>query len=188
MRRSLLILAILVIVNLVGILVILAARPSPTQITIIPPQPTATPFPTPTHEPILVYVTGAVQNPQTQLSLPYRSRVQDAVEGAGGATANADLTLVNLVDILHDGDLVYVPTIGEAQVSVPTRTGGGIVYINTASLAELTTLPGIGEVTAQAIIDYRETNGDFTALEQLDAVEGIGTTTLESIRDLVSFD
>jgi competence protein ComEA len=164
-------------------------QPVPVQITINPPVPTPTVGPTATHEPILVYVTGAVNNPQVTVSLPYGSRVQDAIDAAGGLAENADLERVNFAGILRDGDQVHVLSIEELTEEVlPTASGGGIVFINSATLEELMALPNIGAATAQAIIDYRETNGRFENIEDLDNVEGIGPATLEELEPLISFE
>lgn len=196
----------------VGVLVALAAsgvlllmsRPTPTAITIIPPEPTVTPLPSVTPAPLQIYVTGAVASPQQVVQLPVGSRVQDALTAAGGTLPNADLERVNLADILRDGDQVHVPLqaqaaaeIGagvvdvgaqvadEAELATPARVQ--TLNINTATLAELTTLPRIGEVTAARIIAYREANGAFSELAQLGEVEGIGDATLTSLAPLIRF-
>jgi competence protein ComEA len=168
---------VIAIAIIVGGVLLWLNQPVPVQITINPPIPTATPEPTAsptpspspeptaTREPILVYVTGAVNSPETSISLPYGSRVQDAIDAAGGLAENADLEEV-----------------------IPTASGGGIVFINSATLEELMTLPNIGEATAQAILDYREANGNFASIEDLDNVEGIGPATLEELAPLISFE
>jgi competence protein ComEA len=192
---------VIAIAIIVGGVLLWLNQPVPVQITINPPIPTATPEPTAsptpspspeptaTREPILVYVTGAVNSPETSISLPYGSRVQDAIDAAGGLAENADLERVNLVGILRDGDQVHVPRIGEGEEEViPTASGGGIVFINSATIEELMTLPNIGEATAQAILDYREANGNFASIEELDNVEGIGPATLEELAPLISFE
>jgi competence protein ComEA len=135
-----------------------------------------------------VYVTGEVSRPQTMLILPTGSRVEDAIEAAGGTTDNADLTRVNLSQFLNDGDLVYVPPLEGEDIQTPTPNRPPLVHVNGASLEELETLPGIGPALAQAIIDYRIENGPFTGLEDMDNVPGIGPSKLEAIRDLVVFD
>lgn len=184
--------AILVIAIIIGGVLLLMSRPEPTEITINPPLPTATDAPTSTPEPITVYITGEVNEPQSTITLPFDSRVSDAVEQAGGFTEDANLDLVNLAGIVRDGDQIHVPSIFEEEESdeatVPTPSGGGVVYINTATSEELQTLPGIGETTAQAILDYRDENGAFASLEDLDNVPGIGPSTLENIAELISFD
>jgi competence protein ComEA len=167
-----------------------SGRPQPVEITIHPPEPTATPEPTHTPEPILVYITGEVNTPETTVTLPYGSRVSDALEAAGGLTDNADIERVNLAAIARDGDQIHVPTIGDdaIELALPTPSGGEVVYVNSATVEELSTLPGIGASTAQAIIDYRTENGSFSSLEDLDNVPGIGPSTLENIAELVSFE
>jgi len=136
---------------------------------------------------LAVYVTGAVENPGVYY-LPEESRVQDALEAAGGPTGNADLDRVNLAERVHDEDQIYFPEIGEENVP-STRMGGleeELININTAGLAELEGLPGIGPALAQSIIDYREAHGTFGAVEEIMEVEGIGQGIFEDIRDLIT--
>lgn len=179
---------IIVLVALVGgAVLLLTSRPQPVQITINPPVPTSTPAPTPTFAPITVYVTGAVQKPEQTITLPYRSRVQDAVTAAGGTTADADLVKVNLADYLHDGDQVHVPVKGQA-VELPTPSGGVVVHINTATVEELDTLPGIGPTLAADIIAYRDANGMFKTMSDLDNVPGVGPALMEQLQGLLAFD
>ncbi|MBI5669665.1 MAG: helix-hairpin-helix domain-containing protein [Chloroflexi bacterium] len=166
---------------------LLATRPPPVKITINPPLPTATPLPTDTPAPITVYVTGAVAKPESLLTLPRGSRVQDALDAAGGTLDSADLEQVNLAGLLRDGDQVHVPEQGQ-EIVLPTPSGGGIVNVNAATAEELGTLPGVGPTLAERIIAYREANGAFANLEALDAVEGIGPALLEKIKDLVVFE
>jgi competence protein ComEA len=143
---------------------------------------------TPTPGMIEVYVTGEVAAPQALVSLPSGSRVEDAINAAGGAGSNADLSRVNLSQILNDGDLVYVPPLVGESIQTPTPNHLPLVHVNSASVEELDTLPGIGPSLAQAIVDYRTENGPFTSLEDLDNVPGIGSSKLDAIRDLVVFD
>lgn len=128
---------------------------------------------------VVVHVTGAVSAPGVY-TLPSDARVDDAVRAAG-ATAEADLSQLNLAQKLADGQKITVPAIGSVSGSEGTATtpadassDGALVNINTASLEELETLPSIGEVRAQAIITYRETNGGFRTIEELQEVSGIG--------------
>lgn len=136
---------------------------------------------TATSSEVVVHVTGAVSTPGIY-TLPSDARVDDAVRAAG-ATAEADLSQLNLAQKLADGQKITVPAIGSASTSAGEGTtttpadassDGALVNINTASLEELETLPSIGEVRAQAIITYRETNGGFRTIEELQEVSGIG--------------
>jgi len=159
-------------------------------ITIHPPLPTATPAPTPTREPIQVYVTGAVANPEQTYTLPWGSRVEDALAAAGGLTDAANRSAVNLAAIVRDGDQIHIAaTTGSADAfELATPSGGRRVQINSASQEELETLPGVGPVTAQRIIEYREQVGDFSDLDDLDQVSGIGPSILENLQDQIVFD
>lgn len=170
-----------------GAALLLSTQPQPVQIIINPPVPTGTPLPSDTPAPIMVYITGAVANPEQTLTLPPGSRVQDAIDAAGGTTETADLELVNLASILRDGDQIHVPEINQ-EVALPTASGGGIVHINSATVEELDALPGVGPALAERIIAYRELNGPFTALEDLDHVEGIGPALLADLQGLIVFD
>lgn len=136
---------------------------------------------------LFVDVVGAVRRPGLY-RLPDGSRVADAVSRAGGATRRADLSLVNLAAPLADGLQVVVPRrqSGSAGAAGGSTTPAGPVHLNTATLEQLDTLPGVGPVTAQKILDYRQKNGAFTAVDDLDAIPGIGPARLDTLRDLVA--
>lgn len=185
-RTTIIVFAVVALLIVGGGVLLLASQPAPVSITINPPQPTATAEPSATPGPITVYVTGAVNQPESMIELPDSSRAQDAITAAGGATDNADLERVNLAQILRDGDQVHVPAIG-VEAALPTP-GDSRVAINTASVEELATLPGIGPALAQRIIDHREAFGPFADLAALDEVSGIGPALLDGLRDLVVFD
>ena len=171
-----------------GGVLLLVTRPQPVEITIYPPVPTATALPTSTPSPLTVYVTGAVASSETLHTLPPGSRVEDAINAAGGMTGRADLSRVNLAAILRDGDQIHVPALNEFETALPTPGSGEIVYINSATLEELDRLPGVGPALAQAIHDYRQDNGAFASLEALDDVSGIGPAMLEQLEGLISFE
>ena len=187
--RNTIVAFIIVVVALVGgITLLLTSRPQPVQITINPPVPTATPAPTSTFAPISVYVTGAVQKPDQTITLPYRSRVQDAITAAGGTTEQADLQKVNLADYVHDGDQIDVPVKGQT-VELATPSGGVVVvHINTATAEELDALPGVGPTLAADIIAYRDANGMFKSMSDLDKVSGVGPSLMEQLQGLLAFD
>ncbi len=127
---------------------------------------------------VVVHVAGAVSAPGVY-TLPADSRVDDAVRAAG-ATADADLSQLNLAQKLADGQKITVPAAGEtpapADNAAPSDSGqsGALININTATREELETLPSIGEVRAQAIIAYREEHGGFRTTDELMEVSGIG--------------
>ncbi|HZB86102.1 MAG TPA: helix-hairpin-helix domain-containing protein, partial [Gaiellaceae bacterium] len=138
---------------------------------------------------LVVHVVGAVREPGLY-RLREGSRVDDAIQRAGGPKPKAALELVNLASPVADGQQVVVPVRGSAGPSVTSSPGapgttGGIVHLNSATLEDLDALPGVGPVTAQKILDYRTANGAFSSVDELDAVPGIGPATLEELRPLV---
>lgn len=138
---------------------------------------------------LVVHVVGAVREPGLY-KLREGSRVDDAIQRAGGPKPKAALELVNLASPVADGQQVVVPLRGSGGATVPGSPGaagatGGVVHLNSATLEELDTLPGVGPVTAQKILDYRTANGAFSSVDELDAVPGIGPATLEELRPLV---
>jgi competence protein ComEA len=157
-----------------------------TPIVVSTPSLDPTPLATPTPAPIRVHVSGAVRQPDVY-ELPPGSIVKDAVEAAGGPADDADLDGVNLAVELRDQQQVYVPRQGEVSPISPTVGGGGAsagpVNINTATAAELETLPGIGPKTADAIVEHREANGPFETIEDIMDVPGIAEGTFEKIKD-----
>ena len=143
---------------------------------------------------VTVHVVGQVRRPGI-VTLGAGARVADAIDEVGGATGRADLGSVNLARLLVDGELVVVPTPGESIAAAPAPgaaapaagapaggapaggaapAAGGPVNLNTADLATLETLPGVGPVLAQRILDWRTEHGRFTAVEELGEVSGIG--------------
>jgi competence protein ComEA len=139
---------------------------------------------------VLVDVAGAVHRPGVY-RLPAGARVTDAVERAGGARRGADLSALNLAQKLEDGRQVLVPKRGPAGAAAATAPGlpGTVpappVDLNTATLEQLDTLDGVGPVTAQKILEYRQQHGGFGSVEELGQVSGIGPKTLAALRDHV---
>ena len=153
-----------------------------------PEQPT---IPVPQVLDIVIHIDGAVYYPGV-FTLPYGSRVNDALALAGGATEEADLSLINLAAFLHDAQQVIIPTayceIPEPSFQTAATQNGGLININTASVSDLTALPGIGPVRAENIVNHRETNGPFTSIDQLTNVPQIGSGTLENVRTLITVE
>ena len=143
---------------------------------------------------ITVDVKGAVKAPGIY-DLPVGSRVNDAVQKAGGLTEQADSKSLNLAQKVSDEALVYVPTKGEEAASQQTASGTASstskekkINLNKASLEELKQVKGLGGKRAQDIIDHRETNGKFKSVDELKKVSGIGAKMIEKLKDYVTVD
>ncbi|MGA6164329.1 ComEA family DNA-binding protein [Amycolatopsis magusensis] len=137
---------------------------------------------------LVVSVIGKVVKPGL-VTLPAGARVADAVRAAGGILPETDLATVNLARRLTDGEQLDVGAPPQAPGPAPTSPGAGPtvkVDLNTASLTQLDDLPGVGEVTAKRILDWRNEHGRFTAVEQLREIEGIGETRFTRLRDQVT--
>jgi len=141
---------------------------------------------------LTVHVAGAVNRPGLY-QLKEGSRVADALERAGGPTADALIDNVNLAAKVTDGQKILITRAAPSQSSTAgaaaveqAATPGGLVNINIASEAELDRLPGIGPSMARRIIDYREKKGSFSSVNELDNVEGIGPSKLGELKDLVT--
>jgi competence protein ComEA len=163
--------------------------------------PVLNPSPIPTPAPVRVYVSGAVANSDVYF-LPPGSIIKDAIIAAGGFTPDADREGINQALELQDQQQIHVPRLGETNAPPPVQGGlvqqkpasrsaapaatGGLINLNTATLAELDSLPGIGPAIAQRIIEYRQTAGGFKSINQITEVSGIGDATLAKIKDLVT--
>lgn len=153
---------------------------------------------------IKVYISGEVKSPGV-VSISNNDRLVDAVDKLGGLTSNADLNRVNLALKIEDGNHYIIPKIGEEinigdintnqnmnnnnnsnSLEVTNNTSGNKLNINTASESELDSLPGVGEVTAKKIIDYRNENGKFSSIEDIKNVKGIGDNKFEDIKDSIT--
>ncbi|MCX6499779.1 MAG: helix-hairpin-helix domain-containing protein [Arthrobacter sp.] len=155
---------------------------------------------------IVVHVAGAVGSPGV-VELPGGSRLHEAIKAAGGSTAAADLNRLNLAAVLEDGQKILVPERGSPERGSPDgaaaaeatgpaagtdgKGGGGTgppvakINLNTAGVEELATLPRVGPVLAQRIVDWRKQHGRFRTVEELDAVEGVGPKLLAALLPLV---
>ena len=141
----------------------------------------------PAARPVVVDVAGAVRRPGLY-RLQQGARVVDAIARAGGLTLHAERTAVNLAAPLADGQQVLVaargsPTAGAAGGAPAATTGP--VSLSSASAEQLDALPGVGPVTAQKIVAYRQEHGSFTSVDGLDAIPGIGPARLADLRPLV---
>lgn len=147
---------------------------------------------------MVVHVSGAVRAPGV-VTLPAGSRVHQAISAAGGAAADADLDVLNLAAVAEDGQKIHLPRQGElpggdgagsqgqGSTAPPAAAGAGAkININTAGVDELDALPKVGPVLAQRIVDWRKEHGPFSAIEDLDAVDGVGPKMLETLLPLVT--
>jgi len=174
-----------------GVLVFFSRAPAGNAITLQP---------APTDAPIAVHVIGAVPRPGLY-EFPEGTRIQDAIDAAGGLLAEADSASLNLAALLEDGQQLNIPyAVGSEPVlnattlelpSSATSTPAAnpdvdLIDINTATLEEFDSLPGIGPTTAQKILEYRDANGPFAAIEDIMNVSGIGPSTFEDIKDLIT--
>jgi competence protein ComEA len=169
-----------------GLLLLTTAKPRGEPIQLLPP---------PTPGPVIVHVAGAVINPGVY-RIPPASRVGEVIDIAGGLSDNADDSLINLAQLVADGEQVWVPyqiqyaadqdfvEVGKAS---PTQSQlMSLININTATQTELESLTGIGPVYARAIIEYRLENGPFEKIEDIQDVKGIGPVTFEKIRTSIT--
>jgi competence protein ComEA len=136
---------------------------------------------------VVVAVSGLVHKPGL-VRLPAGSRVADAIDAAGGALPGTDLSMLNLARKVADGELIVVGLAASAMpaASAPGGGGTGPVNLNTATTEQLQTLPGVGPVLAQRIIDYREQNGGFHTVEDLRKVTGIGDARFNELKSRVT--
>ena len=150
----------------------------------------------PTPAPIVVHVLGAVRN-EGAYKLPPGSRIVDAIDAAGGASADADLSRLNLAARAPDGARLHIPLAdgdpvgspGAVDEDAPSDTGGasdGSVDLNTAPLPALMSLPGIGEKRAEQIIAFREIKGEIVSADELLEIDGFGPATVDNIRPFVA--
>jgi competence protein ComEA len=140
---------------------------------------------------VVIDVAGAVADPGVY-RLPAGSRVNDAIQRAGGAIARAEIESINLAARLTDGQQIIVPERAASPAGVsPASTAAGSavatdstapISVGTASLEQLDTIEGIGPVTAQKILDYRDEHGGVSSIDQLDEIDGIGPATMEALR------
>jgi competence protein ComEA len=135
---------------------------------------------------VVVHVLGAVEAPGLY-RLSTGSRVIDAVAAAGGFTAAADRAALNLARLVADGEQIAVTEVGQAPPPGVASVADGVVNVNTATAADLETLPRVGPAMAQRIIDWRTTNGPFQSADDLLSVPGIGDKTLDGFREQISF-
>ncbi|MCL4274234.1 MAG: ComEA family DNA-binding protein [Anaerolineales bacterium] len=160
--------------------------------------------PAPTKAPIVVHVVGAVPRPGLYQFVE-GARIQDAIDAAGGLMTSANVDAINLAALLTDGQQLNIPyKSGEEptgdddddsslnlpgsgdETSTPPPSSGDRININTATVSELDSLPGIGPSLAQRIVDYRTQNGAFSTIEGIMEVSGVGPATFENIKDLIT--
>jgi competence protein ComEA len=189
-RRELAVLAVVGVLVCGGaVLWYVRSLPRPVTVHTLRPEPAPSPSPVP----VVVHVAGWIRRPGVY-ELAQGDRVIDAIEEAGGPRRGADLDALNLAAVLVDGQQVMIPrrpAVGGGPGMGSSASGGSagteaLINVNTANADQLETLPGIGEVLAASIIEYRESNGPFASVDDLLEVSGIGEARLADIRDLVT--
>ena len=174
----------------------LAALAAAVVVTVVTPRGESRTFPvasssvvTPAPDPVatlLVHVTGCVARPGLY-ELNEGARVLDAVSAAGGFTPQAERSGVNLARKVADGEQLHIPAVGEVAPSpAGAPSAGGVLNLNTASEAELESLPRVGPAMAARIVAWREKNGPFRSVDELLEVSGIGEKTLDGLRGSVT--
>lgn len=151
---------------------------------------------------VVVHITGSVKNPGI-VKLSEGSRIEDAIQAAGGLTENADISKVNLAYVLDDGIKIKIPSITDDDIGdeeiINEESGENIIEndttssknnksinINKATETELETLPGIGASLANRIVEYRKQNGNFSSIEDIKNVSGIGDSKYLNIKDFIT--
>lgn len=158
------------------------AAPTPVAGSSVAPSPSRS---APATAEVTIYVTGKVRRPGV-IALPLGSRVVDAIMAAGGLKKDADPGGLNLARRVIDGEQIAVGEPGAAAVPPAVAAESGVVSLNTGTVDQLDQLPGVGEVLAQRIVEYRDTNGGFQSIEQLREVEGIGEAKFADLKDQVT--
>jgi len=172
-----------------GVILLASSPPRGNPIQLLPP---------PTPVPVQVHISGAVNQPGVY-TFPVNSRVQDAINAAGGFTDDASVNSINLAAPLQDGSQIWVPSLLQPQDPVfgnetqDDRDGDRsppaielLININTATQEELESLPEIGPAIAGDIIAYRQTEGLFISIEEISKVPGIGPITYDEIKGLIT--
>ena len=194
--KSLLMMVLGVVLGLLGagVILLVSQPPRGNDIALLPP---------PTSIPIQVHIIGEVQNPGVY-ALPIDSRVQNVINAAGGFTNDANITALNLAAPLEDGVRMQVPVRIQTEILTTTKSNDEstpskptsqaadsqsvLVNINYADQAALETLSGIGPVTAQKIIAFREEYGFFSSIEETQKVSGISPVTFDNIKAFITVD
>lgn len=146
---------------------------------------------------IIVHIAGCIAKPGI-VKLEENSRICDAIDLAGGITEEADISKINLAYPLEDGMKIYIPNINEKEVNIENEyltqetttqeinsTINKKININSANKSEIETIPGIGSITAQKIIDYRKENGKFKKIEDIKNISGIGENKFKKIKEYI---
>lgn len=193
-RRKRVIAAAVGVVVVCGVVVVaLTGTPAPEQAPVLPAAVGASPRPVsatsntgPGSASVVVSVVGKVARPGL-VTVPEGARVDDVVRACGGLVPGAEIGSLNLARKVSDGEQIYVAVPGAAPVEGAADQPGapGPVDLNSASAAQLDTLPGVGEVTAQRIVQWRAQHGRFASVEQLREVDGIGDGRFATLRELV---